>query len=47
MSKAGFPFIIIGIAFIAIGISSNRTFLYVGLAFIAIGFVVLLRGRRR
>jgi sulfite exporter TauE/SafE len=47
MPKAGFPFIILGIAFVAIGISTNRTFMFAGLAFIILGFAVILRGRRR
>ncbi|HEX8146237.1 MAG TPA: hypothetical protein VF591_03460 [Pyrinomonadaceae bacterium] len=47
MRKAGAPFIVLGIALLAIGVSNNRTFLFVGLTFIFIGLAVALRGRRR
>ena len=39
----GYPFVTIGIAFIAIGITGRRTFLAIGIAFIALGFVLLRR----
>ena len=45
--QVGFPFLAVAIAFIAIGISSNKTFMYVGVVFLIIGFGLLLRGGRR
>lgn len=45
-SKAGIPFLVIGIAFVAIGISTQRAFLAIGLAFVALGIVLLARQRR-
>ena len=47
MDKAGFPFIALGLAFVALGVSSNRIFLVLGLPFIALGLTAILRGRRR
>jgi hypothetical protein len=47
MRYAGFAFIAIGIAFIGLGASGQRTFFFVGIAFLVIGFLQLLRTRRR
>jgi hypothetical protein len=47
MRKESAPFIVLGLGLIAIGITTNRTFLYVGLTFIFIGLSVALRGRKR
>jgi hypothetical protein len=44
--RAGFPFIALGIAFVVLGITSNRTFLYVGIVFIVAAFALLARARR-
>jgi len=43
---AGLPFLTIGIALIAVGISGNRTLMYTGLPFLVLGFVLLARSRR-
>jgi len=43
VGRAGYPFIAIGIAFVAIGFSGRKPFLVIGLAFLAIGFVLLRR----
>jgi hypothetical protein len=40
---AGYPFIALGIAFIAIGFSSSKPFIAIGVAFIGVGFVLLTR----
>jgi hypothetical protein len=39
-------FVIIGIAFLAIGASGRRSFVGIGAAFVAIGMVFLMRHRR-
>ncbi|HEY6802983.1 MAG TPA: hypothetical protein VI306_05325 [Pyrinomonadaceae bacterium] len=44
IGRAGYPFIALGIAFMAIGISGRRTFIAIGLVFLAIGIVTLRRG---
>lgn len=44
--KAGLPFLVIGIAFIALGISGQRTFIALGVVFMAIGAAMLARQRR-
>jgi len=41
---AGYPFIALGIAFIAIGASGKKPFIAIGVVFIVIGFVLLRRG---
>ena len=46
MRRVGFPFLALGIALVAIGISTNRTFMYAGIAFLVISIVTLVRGRR-
>lgn len=44
--KAGLPFLVIGIAFIALGISGQKAFIAIGIAFLAIGAVLIARQRR-
>ena len=45
--QVGFPFLALGIAFGAFGMSSpNKTFIYVGVAFIVVSLILILRGRR-
>ena len=44
--QVGYPFLALGIALVAIGISSNRTFMYAGVAFLIISLATFLRGRR-
>jgi hypothetical protein len=44
--SAAFPFIALGIAFITLGLTSNRVFLYVGIVFVVIALGALARGRR-
>jgi len=44
--QVGFPLLALGIALVAIGISTNKTFMYAGVAFIIVALVPLLRGRR-
>jgi hypothetical protein len=44
IGRAGYPFVAIGIAFMAIGISGKRAFIAIGLAFLVIGFLTLRRG---
>ena len=39
------PFIVLGIAFLAIGLSGNRTFIYAGVVFMLIG-IIRSRGTR-
>ncbi len=43
IGPAGYPFIAIGIAFVAIGFSGQKTFIAIGVVFIGIGFVLLRR----
>jgi hypothetical protein len=45
-SRAMFPFIALGIAFVTLGITSNRVFLYLGIIFIVIALASFARGRR-
>ena len=47
MRNIAFVFLVLAIAFIALGISGNRTFLYIGIAFLFVGFLRLLPRRRR
>jgi hypothetical protein len=47
MRKSGYPFIALGVAFVVMGTTTNRTFLYAGLAFIFIGLAIVRRGGRR
>ena len=44
--KAGIPFLVIGIAFIAIGISGQKAFIAIGIVFMALGAALLVRQRR-
>ena len=44
--KAGLPFLVIGIALIAIGISGQKAFIAIGVVFMAIGAALLSRERR-
>ena len=46
MRKVGFPFLALGVALVAIGITSNKTFMYAGVAFLIISFAMIFRGRR-
>jgi hypothetical protein len=46
MRKFAYVFLVIGFAFIVLGISGQRTFLYVGIAFLVVGALRLLRLRR-
>ena len=43
IGRAGYPFIAIGIAFMAIGFSGRRAFIAIGAAFLVIGIVTLRR----
>lgn len=44
--KVGLPFLVIGIAFIALGISGQKAFLAIGIAFMVLGAVLMARQRR-
>ena len=44
--KPGIIFLILGMAFIALGIGGQRAFLVAGLAFLAVGLVTAIRQRR-
>jgi hypothetical protein len=44
--KPGLPFLVMGLAFVAIGASGQRAFLGIGTAFLAIGLVMLMREKR-
>ena len=44
--KAGIPFLVIGIAFITLGISGQKAFIGIGIVFMAIGAAMLARQRR-
>lgn len=44
--KAGLPFLVIGIAFIALGISGQKAFIAIGIVFLAIGGALMARARR-
>ena len=45
--RAGFPFLAIGCAFIALGASGRRAFFGAGIVFLILGIVLLKRGARR
>ena len=45
MKLAGYPFIALGIAFIAIGFSTKKPLMLIGAVFIALGFFLLRRMR--
>lgn len=44
--KAGLPFLVIGFAFLALGISGQKAFIAIGIVFLAIGAAMLARQRR-
>ena len=44
--RAVFPFIALAVAFITLGLTSNRVFLYVGIVFLVIALAAFARGRR-
>ena len=44
--RAALPFFTIALAFIALGVASNRTFLYVGIVFLVVAATLFARGRR-
>jgi hypothetical protein len=46
MRNIALVFLVLAIAFIAIGISGQRTFLFVGLAFLAVAMLRFLPRRR-
>ncbi len=43
VGRAGYPFIAIGIAFLAIGFSTRRAFMVIGAAFLILGIITLRR----
>ncbi|HWN09356.1 MAG TPA: hypothetical protein VNO50_08865 [Pyrinomonadaceae bacterium] len=46
--KYGFaPFLVIGIAFIVLGINGQRTFFAIGLVFLVLGFIMAIKLKRR
>lgn len=45
LGLAGYPFIALGIAFLVIGITGQRTFIGVGAAFLILGFIALRRAK--
>lgn len=45
MRYAFAPFLVLAIAFIALGISSQRAFLYIGIAFLILALVMLWKRR--
>jgi len=44
--KPSIPFLVMGVAFLAIGVSGQRVFLGIGAAFLAIGVTLLVRQKR-
>ncbi|MGB7925888.1 MAG: hypothetical protein WCF57_21795 [Pyrinomonadaceae bacterium] len=46
IQRIGLPFITLGIAFLVIGLSGQRTFIYVGIPFFILGIIALTRGNR-
>ena len=44
-ARRAVPFIALGIAFIAVGLSGQRTFIYIGIVFMLIGIIASRRGR--
>jgi len=44
MARIGYPFIAIGVAFIAIGATGRGAFIAIGAAFLILGFITLRRG---
>ena len=47
MRNIAYPFLVLAIAFIAIGITGRRTFLFVGLAFLVVAMLRFLPRRPR
>jgi hypothetical protein len=47
MRNFAYVFLVLAIAFIAIGISGQRTFIFVGLAFLVVAMLRFLPRRRR
>jgi hypothetical protein len=47
MRNVALVFLVLAIAFIAIGLSGQRTFIYVGVAFLAVALLRFLPRRRR
>ena len=41
IARIGYPFVAIGVAFIAIGATGRRAFLAIGAAFLVLGFITL------
>jgi hypothetical protein len=46
MRNVAMVFLVLGVAFIAIGLSGQRTFIYVGIAFLAVALLRFLPRRR-
>lgn len=46
MRNAAIAFLAIGLAFIAIGLSGQRTFIYIGIAFLVVALLRWWRPRR-
>lgn len=46
MRNAAIAFLVLGIAFIAIGLSGQRTFIYIGIAFLVVALLQWRRPRR-
>ena len=44
---APFPFLTVGIAFIAIGATGQNTLLYVGIVFLVLALVMIVKLRKR
>jgi uncharacterized membrane protein len=44
--NAGFAFIALAMAFLAIGISTNKTFLAIAVVFLAVGISFIVRSKR-
>ena len=47
MAQSGGVFMILGIAFIAIGLSGQRTFLWIGVSFLVTGIACLALSRKQ
>jgi len=43
LGLAGYPFIALGIAFVAIGFTGQRTFIAIGVVFLVLGILALRR----
>ena len=40
------PFLVIGIAFIVLGMNGQRAFFAIGIAFLVLGFIMAIRSKR-